>query len=118
MAPTCPHCGTVVEPAKCPHCGTSLATLAPAIASPTAREDVERQRLAALAGLSQETDEIQCEMVYGTKWVKLTISALAAQHLTGDQLFDQHLDAAFTALGLPERVRADPETGPIDPAPV
>ncbi len=75
--------------------------------------DTDGERIARLAAISQDTDEIQVEMVYGTKWVRFTISALAAQHLNGEQFFEQHLDAAFTALGLPDRVRADPEPVPV-----
>ena len=64
-------------------------------------DQVEQERLAAIAAQSAQQDVAFVEIVYGGRFVKFDISRMQASFLTLEQLVDRCFREPFDVLGLP-----------------
>ena len=64
-------------------------------------DQVEHDRLAAIAAQSTQQDVAFVEIVYGGRFVKFDISTMQASFLTLEQLVDRCFREPFQILGLP-----------------
>lgn len=71
-------------------------------------QEADAIRVGRLAAQSQQNDCLIVECVYHGQLVRFTIDTMQLQHVAFEELWRRYGDPAWTKLGIPAPVRADP----------